>query len=74
MTLLGIAAVLLALAADLCGVAVLLRVLGIKVREPERELTEEEKRALESQIEANRKWSVACDSLVFGVTPGGNGT
>ena len=71
MVLFGIAAILTALAALTAAAAFLLKVLGVKLKEPERELTEEEKQALTAQIEANHKWSAACDSLVFGVMPYG---
>ena len=73
MILFGIAAVIAALAALLCGAAMLCRALGIQIPQPERELTEEEKQALVAQAEASRSWSAACNSLVFGAMPYGGG-
>ena len=66
MVLIGIAAILTALACCTAAAALLLKVLGVHLPEPERELTEEEKQALQAQIEANRKWGAACDAMVFG--------
>lgn len=70
----GIAAILLGLAAVLYGTSALLKVLGVHVKVPERELTEEEKTALRASIEANEAWSKAVGNLVsFGQGFGGDG-
>lgn len=60
----GIAAVMLGIAAVLFGTAALCKALGIHVREPERELTPEEKKALEASVEASEAYTKALSDLV----------
>lgn len=70
----GLAAVLLGLAAVLYGTAALLKALGIHVKEPERELTEEEKTALRASVEASDAYTKAVTNLaMFGGGLGGDG-
>lgn len=57
MTLFGIAAIMLAFAAILFGSASLCKAIGAHLPEKVRELTEEEKEALNTQIEANRAYA-----------------
>ena len=69
----GVAAIMIGLAAVLYGVSALLKALGIRVKEPERALTPEEKRAIEASIKASEKGEHAMDALVFGAPQGGDG-
>lgn len=69
----GIAAIMIGLAAVLYGAAAVLRVLGVHVKEPERELTIEEKDALRAQADASRKYAAAVENLtMFGLGQGGD--
>lgn len=69
----GIAAILIGLAAVLYGAAALLKALGIHVKEPEHELTPEEKKALAASVEANEAYVRNMTKLVsFGAGYGGD--
>lgn len=57
MTLFGIAAIMLAFATILFGTASFCKAIGAHLPEKVRELTEEEKEALNTQIEANRAYA-----------------
>ena len=59
----GIAAVLLGLAAVLYGTAALFKAIGLHIKEPERELTKEEKDALRASTEANLAYSKSIERL-----------
>lgn len=67
----GIAAILIGLAAVLYGTAALLKALGVRIREPERELTPEEKRALDASTKASERFAAGVDAIVFGAQQGG---
>lgn len=60
----GIAAVIVAVALLLMGAAQLLKALGIKAPAKEPELTEEQKRLIESEIEMNKRYTEGISSLI----------
>lgn len=66
MLLFGIASVMLAFAAILFGMASLFKAIGMKIPEKERELTAEEKEALNSQIAANKAYQQGIQNLFNG--------
>lgn len=70
----GIAAVMLGIAAILYGTAALCKALGVHVKEPEHELTPEEKNALEASAKASEAYTQALADLVAftGGTAGGD--
>jgi hypothetical protein len=63
----GIAAILIGIAACLFGAAAVLRAIGLRVKEPERELTEEEKENIRASTRASESYAKAVERLtVFG--------
>lgn len=71
MIVFGIAAIIAAVALLMFSAAEVLKALGIKVPEKEPELTEEQKRLIESEIQMNQRYADSMASLTGLANMGG---